>query len=177
MSFVGDPVVAHSGLGGLPEHPGYNDSPRSRRGRHLRKGEALARIIRPESAARLRERILQSTALAIRHAATQSPGSSDRHDILAFIVMALHEIAESVDASAIAWEKRGYWLKADRFRRDWVWVEQLRLKLEKALRDEDYAAAGDGVGQLSGHLAGVKIPTRMQRTTPWEGSWERWQAG
>jgi hypothetical protein len=136
----------------------------------------LSRIVHPESAARARERILQATALAIRHAATQSPGSSDRHDVLAFIVLALDEIAESVDTSAAAWEKRGYWLKADRFRRDWIWVEQVKRRIDNALRDEDFAAAGDGVGQLSGHLAGVKIPTRMQRTSPWQGSWDRWQA-
>jgi hypothetical protein len=164
-------------LSGLPGQPGYNDPPDATRGASARrKGERLARIVRPESAARTRERILQSTSLAIRYAATQSQGSGDRHDVLAFIVLALHEIAESVDTSATAWEKRGYWLKADRFRRDWIWVEQVRLKIENALREQDLAAAGDGVGQLSGHLAGVKIPTQMQRSTPWQGSWERWQA-
>lgn len=124
----------------------------------------------------MRERLLQVTALAIRHAATQGRGSSDRHDVLAFIVLALAEIAESVDVSAAAWEKRGYWLKADRFRRDWMWVDQAKRKIQGALREDDYAAAGEGVGQLSGHLTGVKIPIRIQRTTPWQGSWERLQA-
>jgi hypothetical protein len=162
---------------GPREHPGYNDSRISTRGQPLRKGDILSRIVRPESAARFRERILQSTALAIRHAATQSPDSSDRHDVFAFIVLALSQVCESVETSAAAWEKRGYWLKADRFRRDWAWAEQLKGKIEAALRDQDYAAAGDAVGQLSGHLTGVKIPARVQRTTPWQGSWDRWQAG
>lgn len=137
----------------------------------------MSRIVRPESAARLREKILQSTALAIRHAATQSPNSSDRHDVLAFIVLALKQVSDSVESSAVAWEKRGYWLKADRFRRDWNWVDRLTGHIESALRDQDDDAAGEGIGQLSGHLAGVKIPARMQRTRPWQGSWERWQAG
>jgi hypothetical protein len=139
--------------------------------------EKLSRIVRPESAARLRAKVLQSTALAIRHAAMQSPTSPDRHDVLAYIVLALRQVSDSIETSAAAWEKRGYWLKADRFRRDWVWVEGVRGKLEGALRDQDYAAAGEGIGQLSGFLAGVKIPARMQRTRPWQGSWERWQAG
>ena len=137
----------------------------------------MSPIVRPESAARFREKILQSTALAIRHAATQSPSSPDRHDILAFIVLALRQVAESIDASAAAWEKRGYWLKADRLRRDWLWAEGMNRQIEIALRDQDYSAAGDAVGQLSGRLAGVKIPLRLQRTRPWEGSWERWLAG
>jgi hypothetical protein len=139
------PDGVRTGASGPPMHPGYNDSRSPTRGWPLQ-GELLSRIIRPESAARARERILQATALAIRHAARQSPSSADRHDILAFIVLALDEISESVDASAAAWEKRGYWLKADRFRRDWIWVEQVKRKIETALRDEDYAAAGDGVG-------------------------------
>ena len=136
----------------------------------------MSRIVRPESAARLRERILQSIALAIRHAATQSPSSPDRHDILAFIVLALHQVAESVDASAAAWENRGYWLKADRFRRDWLWVDGLKRQIEIALRELDYPAAGDAIAKLSGRLAGVKISDRLHRTKPWEGSWERWLA-
>jgi hypothetical protein len=163
-------------VGGPPMHPGYNDSCGARR-RAPHRGKVLSRIVRQESAARARERILQATALAIRHAATQSPSSTDRHDVFAFIVLALGEISESVDTSAAAWEKRGYWLKADRFRRDWVWVDQAKRKIDGALRNEDYTAAGEGVGELLGHLAGVKIPTRMRRTTPWQGSWERWQAG
>jgi len=137
----------------------------------------LSRIVRPESAARLRERILQTTALAMRHAATQSPNSTDGPDILAFIVLALQQIAQSVETSAAAWEKRGYWVKADRFRRDWTWAEGVSGDIETALRDRDYAAAGDRMGQLARHLAAVKIPSRMQPTKPWEGSWERWSAG
>lgn len=157
--------------------PGYNQYHKCTRGRPLRKGAILPRIVRPESAARLREGILQTTALAIRHAANQSPNSTDQPDILAFIVLALQQIAESVDNSAAAWEKRGYWVKADRFRRDWIWAEQLKGHIETALRDQDHAAAADGIGQLARHLAGTKIPNRMQQMKPWEGSWERWRAG
>lgn len=171
------PELFHECVSAVRSLPGYNQSHVSARGLSLRKGEILSPIVRPESAARLREKILQTTALAIRHAATQSPSSSDRHDVIAFIVLALQQVSESIETSAAAWEKRGYWLKADRFRRDWLWVERLRGQIETALRNQDFAAAGDGIGQLSGHLAGVKIPTRMQRTMPWQGSWERWQAG
>ena len=41
------------------------------------------------------------------------------------MVLALEEIAVSIDVSVQAWEKRDYWVKADRFRMEWEWAGAL----------------------------------------------------
>ncbi len=39
--------------------------------------------------------------------------------------LALEEINSNIDKSVEAWEKRGYWVKADKFRLDWEWSGKL----------------------------------------------------
>ena len=42
-------------------------------------------------------------------------------DLAAFIAISLEKIFETVETSVVAWEKKGYWVKADRFRLEWEW--------------------------------------------------------
>ena len=41
-----------------------------------------------------------------------------------------------IDSSVAAWEKRGYWVKADRFRMEWAWAGSLAEKMRTAMRKE-----------------------------------------
>ena len=41
----------------------------------------------------------------------------------------LEAIDESIEQSVAAWEKRGYWLKADRFRQEWRWAGDLGRRM------------------------------------------------
>lgn len=44
------------------------------------------------------------------------------HDLLAVVGTSLHAIAEDVERSTKAWDKRAYHVKADELRREWGWV-------------------------------------------------------
>jgi hypothetical protein len=74
-----------------------------------------------------------------------------------------------VKATVIAWEKRGYWIKADRFMAEWAWVERMRIKVEAALeRSEDWPDPKLH-HQLEQHLGDVTLPARMRNKRPWIG--------
>ncbi|MGD8604872.1 MAG: hypothetical protein PVF49_09925, partial [Anaerolineales bacterium] len=95
--------------------------------------------------------------------------------IAAYVVLGLRQISESVDQTATAWEKRDYWLKADRFRLEWLWADHSLRRLEAALQHEDWGELMDGFGELAGYVSHVKIPQKMQSTQPWEGAYKAWK--
>ncbi len=65
-----------------------------------------------ESGATVRNRLSKSIVLAIRLLMRQQSPDALSRDLAAYVVLALEKIAESVEVSASAWEKRDYWLKA-----------------------------------------------------------------
>jgi len=133
----------------------------------------LSRVIRPQSAASIRNKLIQSLAHAIAFDQQGDLKRSERQDVLAFVVQILDEIVESVSATSNAWEKRGYWVKADRFMREWSWVHSEREQLALALEKPDFPCFAALYRNLGKQLSQVQIPVRMLRTRPWTGAWQR----
>lgn len=134
----------------------------------------MSRVVRTGSATRTRERLMQAIALALRGLVNGKPSDEQLRDRLAFTILALDQIASSADETCNAWEKRGYWVKADRFRDEWGWVEQTRRDLRSALEAGDHSSAAARAAGLLVRLAAVHIPERLQSTRPWEGAWISW---
>ena len=133
----------------------------------------MSRVLRIETAHRSRQRILQGIAVALRRAASGVPEPAEQRDLLAFLDLSLGELRRSVDETAAAWEKRGYWLKADRFRHDWNWTESIGISLSSALGAGDFdRAMGSGI-ELATHLQNVRLPTALSRSRPWDGGGEK----
>jgi hypothetical protein len=133
----------------------------------------MSRVLRIETAHRSRQRILQGLAVALRRSASGVPDPVEQRDLLAFLDMSLEELRRSVDETAAAWEKRGYWLKADRFRQDWNWTERIGMTLSSALASGDFdRATGSGI-ELATHLLHVRLPAALSRSRPWVGGWEK----
>ena len=99
----------------------------------------------------------------------------EQKDLLAFMLLTLKKIASSVDLSASAWEKRDYWLKADRFRLDWSWVSQSIDSLHVSLSEEDWGAAAASCSLIARHIQNIKVPTRARTEQPWVGAWQKWK--
>jgi hypothetical protein len=133
----------------------------------------LGRVINPESAGKERTQLVRAVILALRELMRQSEPNREAHDLAAFIIIALQEISATIDVSVAAWEKRGYWVKADRFRMDWSWAEHLGPQLHQALLDEDWAAVAGVSVQIAQKLGDVKVPQRSRLGEPWVGAWER----
>ncbi|WP_188645918.1 hypothetical protein [Marinithermofilum abyssi] len=73
--------------------------------------------------------------LAIRELAKQQDVTDEARDLAAFISLALQTI---YDVSVLAWEKRGYWVKADRFLMEWMWTGQYADKIKVAIFTNDW---------------------------------------
>ncbi|MBN2555978.1 MAG: hypothetical protein JXA97_08575 [Anaerolineales bacterium] len=133
----------------------------------------MSRVIKPESAASMRNRLLRQVASVLHEGSSDQLSEQDLQDMVAFIVLALRQIIISIDQTTAAWEKRGYWLKADRFRMDWNWISLASQKLEAILEESRLHEAYQVLGELAGGMQGIQ-PRKSIGDRFWAGAWEQW---
>lgn len=133
----------------------------------------MSRIVQTDSLGQARTKLSKLILISIRELMKQTDITAESKDLAAFIVLALKEISSGIDPSVEAWEKRGYWVKADRFRMEWEWSGRFARQLEKALMDEDWASVPLLVIQIAQKLENVKPPTRNANGKFWAGSFSR----
>jgi hypothetical protein len=100
----------------------------------------------------------------------------EKSDLAAFMALSLSVISKTVEQSVQAWENRGYWLKADRFRLEWMWTEHLGKALKEALIAEQWGAVDLTVKKISDKLIGVELPKRTPKNKPWVGAYDKFQS-
>jgi hypothetical protein len=132
----------------------------------------LSRIINPEGSGKERTRLTKEVVLSIRELMKQSEPNEQSRDLAAYIVLALNEIDKTIESSVIAWEKRGYWVKADRFRMEWAWAEKLSKVMRLALFSDNWAEVAMTSMQIAQKLMSIQIPAHHRLGTPWVGAWE-----
>jgi len=137
----------------------------------------MSRIIHTEGAGKDRPRLLKSISLAIRELGKQTSLDEQTLDLLAYLVFALEAIAAGIEESVIAWEKRGYWIKADRFRMEWQWAGQLAARLRTALLQGNWAEASQLTAQIAQKISHITVPEHHRLGKPWVGAWKRLTGG
>ena len=133
----------------------------------------MARIISTESAGLERNQLVRAIVVALRELSQLKKFDVEASDLAAFIVLALGTVSKGVDASAIAWEKRGYWVKADRFRMEWAWADPLASKLRSALEAGDWSSIAALMLKLAERFKDVSVARNPRVGKPWVGAYSR----
>lgn len=133
----------------------------------------MSRVINPDSAGKERTQLSKGIVLAIRELARQEEPGNESRDMAAFIALALANITEGIDVSVLAWEKRGYWVKADRFRMDWLWASTYADKMKAAVLADDWATIAITMTQVAAKLSKVNVPAGHRLGRPWVGAWKK----
>ena len=136
----------------------------------------MSRIINPNSAGKERTRLTRALALAVRELSRTNPSANtgqlnEARDLTAFITFALEAIAETIEPSVAAWEKRNYWVKADKFRMEWAWAGKLAKEMRTATLAEDWERIAPIAMQVAMKVQKIKISDKHRMGRPWEGSW------
>ena len=133
----------------------------------------MGRLIKTGSAGKDRILLEKGIILAIRELAVQSGMDSTTRDLLAYIALSLNAIGETIEESVAAWEKRGYWIKADRYRMEWNWTTNWGEEMGRAILMEDWESVVKITAQVTQKLSIVKIAQKNRLGTPWTGSYEK----
>jgi hypothetical protein len=133
----------------------------------------LSRLIKTGSASKDRILLEKGVVLAIRELTIQSGIDANTKDLLAYIALSLKAIGETIEESVTAWEKRGYWVKADRYRMEWIWANNLGEEMKQAILSDDWGSVVRITAQVTQEMSKVKISQRKRLGSPWEGSFEK----
>ena len=137
----------------------------------------MSRVINPESAGKQRGQLTKAIVLAVRELARQTEQTTEARDLAAFIALALRIVAEGIDVSVAAWEKRDYWVKADKFRMDWAWAGPLSDKTKQAVLAEEWGAVAGLAAQAAQKLGKIQVSDNHRLGKPWAGSFEQLKGG
>ncbi len=133
----------------------------------------MSRVINPEGAGKDRTRLVKSIVLAMRELMRQPEPDDHSRDLAAYIALALLAIFDTIEPSVGAWEKKGYWVKADRFRMEWVWTERIGNQMREAVLHDDWSAIATLMVQVGGKLNNVDVPVRNRLGEPWVGAYQQ----
>lgn len=133
----------------------------------------MGRLVKTGSAGKDRALLEKGIVLAIKELAEQ-PGIDEKTlDLLAYIALSLKSINLTIDASVDAWEKRGYWVKADHYRMEWDWAGRLGDELRQAILKDNWGEVARIIGQVTQKLSTVKVSQRNRIGSPWIGSYKK----
>jgi hypothetical protein len=137
----------------------------------------LSRLINPDSAGKDRTRLSKAIVLCVRELAKLRDVTPEAKDLAAFIALALQTISEGIDASVAAWEKRDYWVKADRFRMEWMWSGQYAGKMKNAVLTDDWATIAALMPQIAQRFSKIQVSDSHRLGKPWVGAYRKLASG
>ena len=133
----------------------------------------MSRVYNPDSAGKERNTLSRGVVLALRELMKQQGTDELTKDLAAYVALSLDEIAATIEASVGAWEKRGYWVKADKFRLEWEWAGNYGKTIREALLKEDWATVAMTSAKVAQKLGKVTVPEHHRLGTPWMGAWKK----
>ena len=133
----------------------------------------MSRVINPDSIGKERTRLIKSVVLCLRGLAKQTGVTAEAKDQAAFIALALRSISDGIDGSVAAWEKRDYWVKADRFRMEWMWAGQTAEKMKAAVLGDYCAVIATLLPLNAQKFNKIQVSDNHRLGTPWEGAYKQ----
>jgi hypothetical protein len=137
----------------------------------------LSRVISVDSVGQQRHRLRRTIAEALRRLANKQTFDQESRDLAALIVISLRHLEEGVEQTAAAWEKRDYYLKADRFRREWEWIDETAHGLETALLLGNWDQVPQLLVTLFPRFSDITISRYTRSPEVWEGCYQRLARG
>lgn len=136
----------------------------------------MSRVVNVDSVGTQRQRLRRTIAEALRRLLAKGELDDEARDLAALIVFSLREIDRGIEQTVTAWEKRDYYLKADRFQQEWRWVTPSADELESALREGAWERVPTALARLMPHFGDITINRMVRSEGLWEGCYERLMA-
>ncbi len=125
-------------------------------------------IINTDNAVKERKNTIKEIAYALEAFSETEHTIDECKDILAFIALSLFKIWETVDKTTTAWENRGYWVKADKFRMQWFWTNRIGNNLVQSIKSDDQNGIFTAIEQIRLRLGEVEITKKVRTSSPWK---------
>ena len=136
----------------------------------------MSRIINTNSPGKRRNSYMRTSAEILRRLSQQKEINQETKDMAAMLVYSLRAIDGTIEESVRAWEKRGYWKKADDFQQKWWWSSLLSASIEKLVKTDSWEQLPDAMAKLFPHLAAIQINKLTRNPKDWAGCYQKLMA-
>lgn len=136
----------------------------------------MGRVINTDSPGKRRNNLMRTAAELLRHLSQKDSIDDEARNMLALLVFCLKEIADGIDESTVAWEKRDYWIKAEEFRRRWQWTHQMASELETMIVKGEWHDLPPLMVKLFPHFSDIKVTKFTRKPSLWHGAYDRLMA-
>lgn len=133
----------------------------------------MSRLIQVDNPTTVRNRNRRTIAELLRRLPKKSEIDDEAKDMAATIVLLLREIYTGVEQSATAWEKKDYWLKAERFMREWRWTLEMAADMDDVIRHEAWDLLPELLADLYVRFADVEIKSLTRDASFWKGGYKK----
>jgi hypothetical protein len=137
----------------------------------------VSRVISTNSVGKERRQLRRTIAEALRRLARKNKFDEESRDLAALIVFCLRRLEDGVEQTIQAWEKRDYFLKADRFQRQWEWIDETAYALESALLLGQWDKVPEALATLFPRFTDITIGRFTRSEDVWEGCYDRLVSG
>jgi hypothetical protein len=135
----------------------------------------VTQIIKTSTPGKEREQLSKAIVITIRTFMRQGEPDHETKDMVVFVILALKEISTGIDHSVAAWEKRGYWVKADKYRLEWQWADEMADKLQHAFKSEDWRKIAEYLLDTMTHFSNIKVSDRHRMGQPWVNAYTNYK--
>lgn len=133
----------------------------------------MSRVISLDSPSKQRNRHRRTIAEALRRLTQKDRIDDEARDLAALIVFSLRGITEATEQTSAAWEKRNYYLKADRFRMEWEWASKAADELARLIRAEQWHLLPPVLGALLPRFSDITVNKMVRPPSLWRGCYQR----
>lgn len=131
----------------------------------------MSRVINSDSPGQNRNRLLKLLSSTIAVMDLSNFAANELNDAVAFIVLSLIEIERTIVQTTAPWEKREYWVKADQFRSEWIWVGEIKARLIQSKTEKGWVKMPQEIETLKDKLKTVDPSKRLQGKAFWKGAY------
>lgn len=133
----------------------------------------MARVINTNSPGKRRNAHMRTVAEILRRLGQKTAIDDSSKDMVAAIIFSLRAIEATVEESTVAWEKRGYWKKADDFQNKWWWCSLASNSLENLARSDNWEGMPEAMVKLFPHFSDIKINRLTRDPNDWRGMYSK----
>jgi len=131
----------------------------------------MSRVINLNSPGKRRSQLRRTIAEILRHLMLKRELDEEARDMAAALVFSLRGIADTIEVSTAAWEKRNYYLKADRFRRKWEWAMPAAERLAGLIVHGRWERLPGELAALAPYFADIRISRMTRAPSAWKASY------
>jgi hypothetical protein len=133
----------------------------------------MSRVINIDNPSKRRNHNRRTIAELLRRLSQKSTMDDEAKDMTATIVLSLQDISAGVEQTTLAWEKRDYWMKAERFVRQWEWTIESAANIEDVIRNDAWDLLPELLADLFPRFGDIQIKTMTRKADTWRGAYSK----